>query len=186
MGRNPHATERPPELKLALRWLRHRLRLTQGEVAEAVSAQGGALSLRHYQDLENGRKFPSPVLQAQILRALGSDQLELKELLAARPWTAEPLGSYHASRVLPRPGPEVYIAAARRALESLPSGATWSNQVQAPAAAPAAGVDENEASALLEVAATVARLAPAAQQQVLDLARRLLRDTEQAYDSDGP
>jgi hypothetical protein len=175
MGRNPHATQRPPELRLALRWLRHRLRLSQGEVAEAVRRQGGALSLRHYQDLEGGQKHPSPILREQILRALGSDEDELRGLLEARPWAEQPRGHYHPSRVLPRP--DAYVAAGRRALEALPEGETWSSPVVALAEPPPAFVDMSDQDPLLaELAHLLPRLDPAARQQVLALARRLAED----------
>ena len=176
MGRNPHATERPPELKLALRWLRHRLRLSQGEVAEAVRRQGGALSLRHYQDVEGGQKHPSPVLRTQILRALGSDEDELRGLLEARPWAEQPLGRYHPSRVLPRP--DAYVAAGRRALEALPQGETWSSPVTALSEPPAAyAAPPAPDPVLTELTRLLPRLGADARQQVLDLARRLAGDT---------
>src|SRR5262245_29278178 len=129
MGQKPSAKERPPELKLALRWLRHRLRITQGEVAAAVRRQGGTLSLRHYQELEGGQKFPSPELRLQVLRALGSDDDELRGLLETQPWVERPAGRYHPSRVLPRPDPEDYLASARRALEWVAPEQTWSTPV---------------------------------------------------------
>jgi transcriptional regulator with XRE-family HTH domain len=165
MGRKPHARERPAELKYALRWLRHRLRLTQSEVADAVKNLGGTLSLRHYQELEGGQKHPSPDLRLQLLRALGSDEDEMHGLLETRPWAERPLGRYHPSRVLPRP--DEYVAAGRRALEALPDGATWSSSV-------AFEGGNGETSAILaELGVLVPQLPPQAQRAVLDLARRL-------------
>jgi transcriptional regulator with XRE-family HTH domain len=179
MGQKPHARERPPELKYALRWLRHRLRLTQTEVAEGVRQQGGAVSLRHYQELEAGAKHPSPDLRTLILRVLGSDDDELHGLLQTRPWAERPLGRYYPSRVLPRP--DVYVAAGRRALEALPGDAIWSSPI---AATPLRNViDATEDDAAPRINATRAILAeldvllpllsPDAQSAVLDLARRL-------------
>jgi transcriptional regulator with XRE-family HTH domain len=168
VGRKPHARERPPELKYALRWLRHRLRLTQSEVAAAVKNQGGTLSLRHYQEVEGGQKHPSPDLLVQLLRALGSDEGELRGLLDTRPWAARPLGRYYPSRVLPRP--EQYVAAGRRALEALPEGATWSSTVahQQNAEAPTAAI-------LAELGVLMPQLPADAQRRVLELARELAR-----------
>jgi transcriptional regulator with XRE-family HTH domain len=168
VGRKPHARERPAELKYALRWLRHRLRLTQSEVADAVKDQGGTLSLRHYQEVEGGQKHPSPDLRLQLLRALGSDEDEMRGLLETRPWAERPLGRYYPSRVLPRP--DEYIAAGRRALEALREGATWSSAVerQPDAEAPTAAI-------LAELGVLVPQLPAAAQRRVLELARELAR-----------
>jgi hypothetical protein len=172
MGQKPHARERPPELKFALRWLRHRLRLTQGEVAEGVRGQGGAVSLRHYQEVEAGTKHPSPDLRTQILRVLGSDDDELHGLLQTRPWAERPLGRYYPSRVLPRP--DVYVAAGRRALEALPADAIWSTPVAADTTHDQPVPKINSARAILaELEVLLPLLSPDAQRQVLDLTRRL-------------
>jgi transcriptional regulator with XRE-family HTH domain len=166
VGQKPHAKERPPELKYALRWLRHRLRLTQGEVAEGVRAQGGTLSLRHYQEVEGGQKHPSPDLRTQILRTLGSDEVELRGLLETRPWAERPLGRYYPSRILPRA--DAYMAAGRRALESIAPDATWSSSV-----AVSHTGNAQSAAIVAELDVLLPLLSPAAQRQVLDLARRL-------------
>lgn len=187
MGQKPHARDRPLELRYALRWLRHRLRLTQGEVAEAVRNQGGAVSLRHYQEVEAGKKHPSPELRTQILRALGSDDDELHGLLQTRPWAARPLGRYYPSRVLPRP--DAYVAAGRRALEALPGDATWSSPVastwlpeeavgvrpdgQAPSVVPAPPKTSAARAILAELETLLPLLSPDAQSEVLNLTRRL-------------
>ena len=173
MGQKPHARDRPAELRYALRWLRHRLRLTQGEVAEAVHNQGGAVSLRHYQEVEAGKKHPSPDLRTQILRALGSDDDELHRLLQTRPWAERPLGRYYPSRVLPRP--DAYVAAGRRALEALPDDATWSNPVIT-TLVPADHAVKSPSSVnaiLAELEALLPLLSPDARREVLDLTRRL-------------
>ena len=174
MGQKPHAREKPPELKYVLRWLRHRLRLTQTEVAEGVRHQGGAVSLRHYQELEAGTKHPSPDLRMQILRVLGSDDEELHGLLQTRPWAERPLGRYYPSRVLPRP--DVYVAAGRRALEALPSDAIWSNPVATTSLADAAPKINSARAIMAELEALLPLLSPDAQTKVLDLTRRLAGD----------
>jgi hypothetical protein len=178
VGRKPHATDRPSELHLVLRWLRHRLRLTQGEVAQTVRDQGGALSLRHYQDVESGQKHPSPELRTQILRALGSDEGELSGLLTSQPWAASSTGRYHASRVLPRP--DAYVAAGRRALEALPTGATWSSPIAAEPLLVEAGpsddpgrLDLHTVATMNELGRLLPRLSDDGRRRVLDLARRL-------------
>jgi transcriptional regulator with XRE-family HTH domain len=170
MGRKPHARERPAELKYVLRWLRHRLRLTQAEVAGAVRQQGGTLSLRHYQEVEGGQKHPSPELRVQLLRGLGSDEDEMRGLLETRPWAERPLGRYYPSRVLPRP--DEYVAAGRRALEALPADATWSS----PVVADADSSEQAPTRAIVaELGVLVPQLSAQAQRRVLELARRLAR-----------
>jgi transcriptional regulator with XRE-family HTH domain len=172
MGQKPHATERPLELKFALRWLRHRLRLTQSEVAEGVRNQGGAVSLRHYQELEAGKKYPSPELRTQILRALGSDDDELHGLLHTRPWAERPLGRYYPSRVLPRP--DVYVAAGRRALEAHPDHAIRSSPISTTSPLDKAVPKINTTRAILaELETLLPLLSPDAQTQVLNLTRHL-------------
>lgn len=87
MGRGP-AAEEIPGLAHALRHLRERAGLTQREVAERVTASGGRLSAVYYQQLESGRRFPSPRMRARLLAALGADETTLSRLLAERPWAA--------------------------------------------------------------------------------------------------
>jgi transcriptional regulator with XRE-family HTH domain len=180
MGQKPHARDRPAELKYALRWLRHRLRLTQTEVAEGVRHQGGAVSVRHYQELEAGTKHPSPDLRTLILRVLGSDDDELHGLLQTRPWAERPLGRYYPSRVLPRP--DVYVAAGRRALEALPADAPWSSPVLrdvTAASADQAALETNATRAILaELEVLLPLLSSDAQRQVLRHTRRLAGGAE--------
>lgn len=92
MGRGPQA-ERIPHMSQALRHLRTRAGLTQAGVAEQVRAGGGRLSAVYYQQLETGKRFPSPPLRATILAALSSDGAELTALLAQRPWEAQAPGA---------------------------------------------------------------------------------------------
>lgn len=85
MGRGPQA-ERIPDMSHALAHLRRQASITQAGVVERVRANGGKLSVVYYQQIEAGKRFPSPPLRERILAALGADDTQLEHLLELRPW----------------------------------------------------------------------------------------------------
>ncbi|HWH13449.1 MAG TPA: helix-turn-helix transcriptional regulator [Miltoncostaeaceae bacterium] len=103
-----------PGLARALRWLRHRRRMTQGRLREAVEAAGGRISVIHIQQLEAGRRRPSPEMLDRLLAALASDRDELGAVLAE---TAAAPAPERSSGWRPR----------RRDSDG---GATWSDAVE--------------------------------------------------------
>ncbi|MEQ9114056.1 MAG: helix-turn-helix transcriptional regulator, partial [Miltoncostaeaceae bacterium] len=82
MGRGP-ASEAVPHLARALRALRLRAGLSQEQVAEGVRAGGEGLSRTYYQQIESGRRYPSPDLRAAILAVLGASDADLPAAAAA-------------------------------------------------------------------------------------------------------
>ena len=93
---------RHPELGQALRWLRHRSKLTQGEVTERVRARGASLSNIYYSQCERGadNKYPSPELLDHLLEVLGCDREMLAGLLKTLPWRQTPTSSNYRSSSL--------------------------------------------------------------------------------------
>jgi transcriptional regulator with XRE-family HTH domain len=76
MGRGPRG-EAVAGLAHGLRALRLRAGLSQEELAARVRAGGAGLSRTYYQQIESGRRFPSPRLRAAILAAMGADDAAL-------------------------------------------------------------------------------------------------------------
>lgn len=76
MGRGP-ASEPIPHLARALRALRLRAGLSQEQVSERVRAAGEGLSRTYYQQIESGRRHPSPAVRAAILAVLGATDADL-------------------------------------------------------------------------------------------------------------
>lgn len=158
---------RHPGLARALRWLRHRRRLTQGELRDAVIAGGGTVSVIYIQQLEAGAKRPSPAMLDALLAALGSGRDELAGLLAHEPWDAAPPSAYRPRRDAPKP-----------AIPSAIRGTAWSDPVARgeafagpPAPARRAAADAL-AGQLAELEDHFANLSPEARETLLGQARR--------------
>ncbi len=142
-------------LAVALRWLRHRRRLTQPALREAVTAAGGSISLIYIQQLEAGRKRPSPRMLDLLLAALGSDRDELRTVLAD-------------TTDAPTPARDRGWRPSRRDPLASPAGAAWSDEVlvthaMAPAPEPP----------LAELARLAEDLDPESLDDLLRTARRL-------------
>lgn len=84
MGRGPRA-EAVPDLARGLRALRLREGLSQEDLAARVRAAGDGLSRTYYQQIESGRRNPSPDLRRAILRALDADDDALRGAIAQAP-----------------------------------------------------------------------------------------------------
>lgn len=104
MGRGP-ASEPIPHLARALRALRLRAGLSQEQVSERVRAGGEGLSRTYYQQIESGRRHPSPDVRAAILAVLGATDEDLPGAARA------PVPARGAPRVRTS-GPVVHAAAA--------------------------------------------------------------------------
>jgi hypothetical protein len=125
------ALRKHPDLPLALRWLRHRAKLRQSDVAESVKSKGGTISPVHYRKVESvggsekAKRVPSEEMLEQILAGLGSNAYELKVLLDNPPWVAKPesLTNYRMSSNIPQATPPLLRSATR----SLASPGGWDN-----------------------------------------------------------
>lgn len=96
MGSRRSNPDKNPQLPAALRWLRHEARMTQSEVAAAARAHGHSLSDVYYRQCESDSvpKYPSVETLDAILEAVGSNQAELEQVLAAPPWEETPFPIY--------------------------------------------------------------------------------------------
>jgi transcriptional regulator with XRE-family HTH domain len=104
MPRKSETASNYPELNQALRWLRHRAKLTQSETVERVRDAGGQMSDIYYSQCERGVKAPSEHLLDKILAALQSDTKELAQLTQSPPWQQKsPSRSYRMQRLTPKP-----------------------------------------------------------------------------------
>ncbi len=153
---------RDPGLARALRWLRHRARLTQGELRDTVIAGGGTVSVIYVQQLEAGAKRPSPAMLATLLAALGSSRDELAGLLAHEPWDAAPPSAYRPRRDAPKP-----------AVPSAIRAAGWSDPVLGDAPSPSVrpAADDALSGQLAELEDHFVNLSPAARESLLAEAR---------------
>lgn len=161
-----------PGIDRALRWLRHRRRLTQAELREAVVAGGQGLSVIYIQQLEAGRKRPSPAMLDALLVALSSTREELTRLCDTEPWQVTPPGGWRPSRHDP----------VRAADPASRTEGTWSDAVALAGAPPdgaaAGGAHRGDASAaegleaeLAELAGIYRSLTPAERHELLEAAR---------------
>lgn len=151
-------------LAVALRWLRHRRRLTQAELRARVQEAGGEISVIYIQQLEAGRKRPSPQMLDRILRALEADRDQLREVLAGEA----------AEAAAPPVRGEGWRPSARDPL----ADSSWSGEVllasAAPGAAPAAAPADPALEALTnELRDLAAGMSPTTRHELLLAARRL-------------
>ena len=123
MGRGPRS-EPVPELARGLRALRLRAGLSQDELAARVRAAGGGLSRAYYQQIESGRRHPSPDMRRAILATLGADDGALRAAIADAPPTLRapgPLARAAPAAGAPPPGADRRAATAEplRALRDI-------------------------------------------------------------------
>lgn len=98
MGRGPKPEPQPPEAGTAIAFLRKRAGLTQGQLAERVSAGGGSLSAVYLSQIERGARTPSAPMLQTILDQVGSDEAELGQVATSisveRSRTGDPTQAY--------------------------------------------------------------------------------------------
>jgi hypothetical protein len=120
--RGSSSKDRHPQNGNALRYLRHRAHLTQGELTEQVAAYGHSLSAVYLSECERGTKQMSSELRAAVLAALGSNEVEYRAVrdqiagaqdeAAPAPLTAYAERAAPASAAMPAPTPARYAASA--------------------------------------------------------------------------
>jgi transcriptional regulator with XRE-family HTH domain len=154
----PKEAYRRPELGEAVAWLRDRARLTQRAAAEAAG-----VSRIYLQKIEAGERAPATDKLAALLDVLGSNQEELENLLASRPWAAAPPRQRVRARA--RAKPADFIRAAEAALAAGP----WSSRV---ATAPDDDLSRTVAGELAELRDHYVNLPREQQEALLGEARR--------------
>jgi transcriptional regulator with XRE-family HTH domain len=156
-----------PSLAVALRWLRHRRRMTQGGLREAVAAAGGRISLIYIQQLEAGRRRPSPAMLERLLGALASDREELARLLEEAAGVAAPARTHG------------WRPSRRDPVDPSAAGGIWSDEVRAASAdGPSASNAVEDRTlpgdqVLVELTELAAGLDASGRRELLRAARRL-------------
>lgn len=130
-------------------------------------AGGGTISVIYIQQLEAGRKHPSPAMLDALLAALGSDRGELAEVCELCPWDEAPAGGW-------RPGRSDPVRAT--VVEAMAGQATWSDEVVADAvpsrSAPSPAAEAPPlAGGLAELTDHYLSLGPAQRLVILETAR---------------
>lgn len=86
MGQNASNPEKVPDLGRALRWVREEQRLTQDEIADAVTEAGESLSKVYYGQIERGERYPSAKKLDAICASMDTDAERVHLVAVTRPW----------------------------------------------------------------------------------------------------
>lgn len=179
------STHPHPEIGAALRWLRLRAGLQQGQLAARMHERGPGISTTWLSQVENGHRRPSWSLVSRVLAELGADFVVVDELLARRPWAAAAgvqEGSEWADPVSAAPtaasafmatGPPAPAGVAVEAPADAAGGEPARGGEAAAGGKPAHVFDAELAADLAALVADASRLRPDLRRRLVALARRM-------------